>query len=84
MERYQFLCKAVSSGGKLPPWATGNLDPNISDVSKLYFLVIFTGRKKIVFGHPYCRHGALTYINSTHLNSTHGTEIQAIPSALGN
>lgn len=84
MERYQFLCKAVSSGGKLFSWATGNLDPNISDISKLYFLVIFKGRKKIVFGHPYFRHGAFTYINSTHLNYTHGNEIQVIPSAPGN
>lgn len=36
----EFLIKAVNNGGKLSPWETGFLDLNLSDISKLYFLMI--------------------------------------------
>lgn len=67
----QFLSKAVNSGGTFSPWETGNLDPNISDISKLYFLMIIKGKRE----HFLVIHilgmvlSALTYINSFKIHS---------------
>lgn len=62
----RFYVKLLTVGGMLFPWETGNLDPNISDSSKLYFLVIIKTEERNIFlvirvlGMMV---GALTFIN---------------------
>ena len=71
--KYQLLSKAYKCGVRFLPWVIGNLNLNISDSSKLYFLLIIKRGQRNIFFSVICVLGmmlcALTYINLFKLHS---------------